>query len=206
MFIDSFSLADDDRTREELGIDLVYSPVGKLKPSVVEAETVQELKEGIESKRMKSDLLIVFPKSFDVVRSAFSDHRVDIVMEPFLGRKDIGVDHVCMKSAHENNVFLGIRFSSFLFSHGRERAKFLRTLSRLVFLAQKYRAGMSMASGAETKWDMRRPREMMSLLINAGAEHQFAMDAVGLGLWKKIQENRERIEGKRFGQVVLEDG
>ena len=176
--------------------------MGKFKPiKIVEAGSEAEVKEAIAKWRRKV-LFLGVKGNYDANRSAMFDSRIDAVVDPFLGN-DLGFDHICLKKAEENDVAIAVTFINFLQLHRKDRVRYLRRLRRVLFLAEKYGVKVIIASGAETWLDMRRPREMMSLLINLGYPFELAMKSVSEWPSTIFQLNREKIEGKRKGGVWI---
>ena len=210
MFVDAItSLQPSEpalRMAERFGIARIGydgEEMGKFFPAkVIEAVKAEDVKKGIEKWRMKA-LILAVRGNYEANRTAMHDSRVDLVLDPFVGRNDLGVDHICLKKAEENDVAIGITFMNFLLLHRKARVKYLRGLRRLLFLAEKYGVKVVISSGAESWLDMRRPREMMSLLINLGYPFELAMKSVSEWPARMAEMNREKIEGRRKGGVWL---
>ncbi len=210
MFVDAItSLMPGEkelRAADMLGIDVIGydgEEMGKFRPiKVVDAKTQDEVKAAIEKWRRKV-LLLGIRGNYEANRAAFHDSRIDVVVDPFVGRADLGLDHICLKKAEENNVGIAITFLNFIMLHKKDRVRYLRQLRRIVSLAEKYRVKVIMTSGAETWLDMRKPREMASLLIASGMSFENAMKAVGEWPSEIFEMNAEKLEGLRRGGVWI---
>ena len=192
---------------EKLGIDMIGyegEEIGKFAPiKIIEANSQEEVKSGMDKWRSKA-LLIAVKGNYEANRTAMHDSRADVVIEPFFWSNDLGIDHICLKKAEENDVAIAVEFIHFLSLHKKDRVRYLRQLRRTIELAEKYSVKIIMASGAETWLDMRKPREMASLLINLGMPFEDAMKSVSEWPASIFSRNREKIEGKRKGGVWIE--
>ncbi|NJE61740.1 Ribonuclease P protein component 3 [Thermococcus sp. 21S7] len=95
---------------------------------------------------------------------------VDALISPWLGRKDPGFDHVLAKIAARKGVAIGFSFSPLLTAGPYERVQLLRFMAKTWQLVDKYSVPRFITSSAETKWEVRSPRDLMSLGISIGME------------------------------------
>ncbi|WP_297507168.1 Ribonuclease P protein component 3 [Thermococcus sp.] len=94
----------------------------------------------------------------------------DALISPWLGRKDTGFDHTLAGMASRRNVAIGFSLSPLLKASPYERALTLRFMMKVWELVRKYRVPRFITSSAESRWEVRSPRDLMSLGINIGME------------------------------------
>ena len=95
---------------------------------------------------------------------------VDALISPWLGRKDPGFDHVLAKIAAKKGVAIGFSLAPLLTANPYERVQILRFMTKTWQLVRKYDVPRFITSSAESRWDVRSPRDLMSLGINLGME------------------------------------
>ena len=96
--------------------------------------------------------------------------KVDALISPWLGRKDYGFDHTLAGMASRRDVAVGFSLSPLLRANPYERALTLRFMAKVWELTRKYRVPRFITSSAESKWEVRSPRDLMSLGINIGMD------------------------------------
>ncbi len=155
---------DWDSLKEELReLRGTYGKVALLlvtkKPSLIRAFKARNLKA----------LLYVQGGDMRVNRMAI-EAKVDALISPWLGRKDYGFDHTLAGMAGRRGVAIGFSLSPLLRANPYERALMLRFMAKVWELTKKYRVPRFITSSAESKWEVRSPRDLMSLGINIGME------------------------------------
>ena len=95
---------------------------------------------------------------------------VDALISPWLGRKDPGFDHVLARIAAKKGVAIGFSLSPLLTANPYERVQLLRFMTKTWQLVDKYSVPRFITSSAESKWEVRSPRDLMSLGINVGMD------------------------------------
>lgn len=171
---------------------------------VISPKNPDELHSELERNRGNYELIAVSGGDYEVNRAACEDNRVDLLLHPERGRMDSGIDHICAKSAADNNVAIAIVFSELLNSKNRPREIYF--LQRNAYLCRKYGAKMISVSGASGIWEMRAPRELASIAHVMGLEINDAISSVSSFPEEKITANREKLSGSRFGEVRLVKG
>ncbi len=207
MFVDAITyLTAGDDVATSLGFSMVGTTSGEgglfRKILVVESSDPEEMRKAVYKNRKKYELIAVKPLSFPVTREASRFKLVDVILDPYEGRNDIGVDHITLKFASENNIAIGLSFYNFLMTHKKERVRTLRFMRKIIQLSMKYRTPLVITSGARDKFELRGPREMMSLAINLGADFQTAQKSVSSTPESIFTTNRMKIEGKMFAEVM----
>ncbi|WP_297516790.1 Ribonuclease P protein component 3 [Thermococcus sp.] len=155
---------DWDSLKEELReLRRTYGKVAVLlvtrKPSLIRAFKARNLKA----------LLYVQGGDMRVNRMAI-EAKVDALISPWLGRKDYGFDHTLAGMAGRRGVAIGFSLSPLLRANPYERALTLRFMAKVWELVRKYRVPRFITSSAESRWEVRGPRDLMSLGINIGME------------------------------------
>jgi ribonuclease P/MRP protein subunit RPP1 len=138
---------------------------------------------------------------YDVNRAACENPMIDVLCHPELGRKDSGLDHVCMKAAADNSVAIEINFREVLESYKIKRTYVLSSMKKNIKLARKYGTSIVTTSGAVTKWGMRSARELASISYLLGLELGQAIDSVSVVPESIVRKNREKLAGKRWEGV-----
>ncbi|NJE49113.1 Ribonuclease P protein component 3 [Thermococcus sp. 9N3] len=155
---------DWDSLKEELReLRRTYGKVAVLlvtrKPSLIRAFKARNLRA----------LLYVQGGDMRVNRMAI-EAKVDALISPWLGRKDYGFDHTLAGMAGRRGVAIGFSLSPLLRANPYERALTLRFMAKVWELVRKYRVPRFITSSAESRWEVRSPRDLMSLGINIGME------------------------------------
>jgi len=104
------------------------------------------------------------------VNRAALEAGVDALISPWIGRKDPGFDHVLARMASRRGVAIGFSLSPLLRTGPYERVQLLRFMTKTWQLVKKYDVPRFITSSAEEKWEVRAPRDLMSLGINIGME------------------------------------
>lgn len=176
------------------GIDLISSVM--IKPAKPE-----ELAKLIGSAREKAEILMVHGGDYDVNRAACENSAVDMLCHPELGRKDSGLDHICARAAHDNNVAIEVNFREVLESFKRNRIYILSALRKNIDLCKKYDTKIITNSSAVTKWGMRSARELAAIANLLGLDLGKAIETTSSIPEQMIKENREKLAGKRYEGV-----
>ena len=178
------------------GIDIVSAVMLK-------ANNAQDLNMLAKKARNKAELLLVHGGNYEVNRAACENPLIDILCHPELGRKDSGLDHICMKSASENNVAIEVNFREVLESYKRNRVYMLTAMKKNIKLCEKYEVPVVTCSGAMTKWGMRSGRELASVAYLLGLELGKAIDTASSVPHSLVAKNRERLAGRLWEGVEL---
>jgi ribonuclease P/MRP protein subunit RPP1 len=179
------------------GIDIVSAVMLK-------AGSPQDLNMMAKKARNKADILLVHGGIYDINRAACENPYVDILCHPELGRKDSGLDHICMKSAAENNVAIEINFREIMESYKRNRVYMLSSMKKNIKLCIKYDVPVITCSGAVTKWGMRSGREMASIAYLLGMELGKAINTTSSTPESFVQKNREKLAGKQWAGIEVD--
>lgn len=183
---------------ERTDIDVI--PVIMLKP-----QHAHELAVMAEKARSKCVVLMVHGGDYDINRAACENPMIDVVCHPELGRRDSGLDHVCVKAAKENDVAIEVNFREILQSHKQTRVSVLSSLRTNIRLCKAYGTKMITTSSAVTKWGLRSGRDLASFSHLLGLELSDAIASVTTVPETIVKTNREKLAGKRWGGIVVEE-
>ena len=178
------------------GIDAVNCIM--LKPS-----SAQELNDVAGRVRNKCEILMVHGGDYEINRAACENSVIDVLCHPELGRRDSGLDHVCMKAAADNEVAIEVNFREVLESYKIKRTYVLSAMKKNIKLARKYGANTVTTSGAVTKWGMRSGRELAAITHLLGLELGQAIDSASAVPESMVRKNREKLAGKRWQGVNI---
>jgi ribonuclease P/MRP protein subunit RPP1 len=120
-----------------------------------------------------------------------------------MGRPDSGLDHICARAAHDNNVAIEVSFHEVLDAYKRNRVHILAALRKNVMLARKYEAPVITSSGALSKWGLRSGRELAALANILGMELGKAVESVSSVPESIVRANREKLAGTRWEGVAI---
>lgn len=170
---------------------------------IVKPADLEELDKLVKKVRNKAELLMIHGGDYDINRAACENSMVDVLCHPELGRKDSGLDHVCVKAAQENGVAIEINFREVLESYKRYRVHILSNMGKNVKLCNKYEAGVVTNSGAITKWGLRAGRDLAAITNILGMELGKAIGSVSTVPEEIVKANRDKLAEKRWEGVKV---
>lgn len=179
------------------GIELISSIM--LKPP-----KAADLAGAAEKMRNKAEVLMVHGGDYDINRAACENPMIDVLCHPELGRKDSGLDHICVRAAHDNNVAIEINFREVLESYKRNRVYVLSSMKKNIDLCRKYETKIVTSSSAVTKWGLRSGRELSAIANLLGLELGKSIETTSAVPENIVKTNREKLSGKRFEGVRVE--
>jgi len=179
------------------GIDLINAVI-------VKAETPEELNRIVKEVRNSAEIVMVHGGNYDINRTACENHMVDILCHPELGRKDSGLDHICVRAAKDNNVAIEINFREVLESFKRHRLYVLSSMKNNIMLCKKYEVDVVTTSAAVSKWELRGGRELASMSYLLGLDLASAIASVTTIPENIVKTNREKLKGNLWEGVKLE--
>ena len=168
----------------------------------IQAKDVNELKEILSKVREKVMIVAVSGGDYTINRAACEDPRVDILSHPEAGRFDNGLDEPCLDLATQNNVAIEINFREILNSFRKNRSYLLDHIAQNIRLCNDFRTPIIICSGAQSVWDMRVPRDLISIanILEMDIGKAFlSMSSVPLEI---VNENKKTLEGKKITEGV----
>ncbi len=195
-------MADKIETLREIrpDIDLVFGVE-------IDTDNVSEMRKIVNKIRDRSEIITVKGGDYPVNRAACENSKVDILMDPDLNRSDIGLDEYCMKRANENNVIIAYSFRKLEEIYKKPRSHRFDHISTIIKVSEKTRTRVTMVSNAYSKWQLRSPRELASILNILGMELGKAIDMTTELPKRAVKRNRKKSDSDYVaeGVEVLED-
>ena len=188
-------LKEVERLRKEFGdgIDIITGVM-------VEGKKERSLLEKIVKLRRKVEVIFVNSKGdYKINRFACSRKEVDILCN-FWDEKGIGIDHICIKDAKENQVFFEICLAEYL-----ENQDILIKFRECARVFKKSNASVIITSGAKDVFGLRKGRDLASLLSIFDFGLERSLDAVSALPESLVRENRKKLKQPVIGVEVLED-
>ena len=200
-------ICDDYESKEKLAelknlIKEVETEIEVYPGVLIKADSVNEMKEKISKVRESALVVVVAGGNYEINRAACDDPRVDILAHPEQGRIDSGLDDVCMEAATHNNVAIQINFREILYSFRKQRSYTLNHITKNIELANHFRTPVIICSGARSTWDMRAPRELVSIANVLGLEISKAFLGITSVPQQIIEGNKKTLEGKKITEGV----
>jgi len=161
-----------------------------------------ELKTALNKVREKVVIVIVHGGNYQINRTVCEDSRVDILAHPELGRPDSGLDRACLNLATENNVSIQINFREILYSFRKPRSYVFNHITKNIKLCNEYKTPMITCSGAQSVWDMRGPRELVSIANVLGLELGRAFASVTSVPQSIVENNIKTLKGEKVTEGV----
>jgi len=168
----------------------------------IQAKSVNEMKEILSKIREKVLIVTVSGGDFLINKAACEDSRVDILFHPESGRFDNGLDESCLESARQNNIAIEINFREILNSFRKPRSYTINHISQNIELCNHFKVPMTICSGAQSIWDMRTPRDLISIANAMGMDIGSAFLSMSSIPLQIIGENKKILEGKKITEGV----
>jgi ribonuclease P/MRP protein subunit RPP1 len=171
---------------------------------IIKADNPSEMSEIATKIRNKTEIVMVHGGDYDINRAACDSSIIDVLCHPELGRKDSGLDHICVKAASENSVAIELNFREILESYKRKRIYILSSIRKNVNLAKKYGARIVTTSGAVNKWGLRSGRDLASFAYLLGLDLGDAIETTSTIPAEMVRINREKLAGKAWEGIRVE--
>jgi ribonuclease P/MRP protein subunit RPP1 len=168
----------------------------------IQTTDVSELRDIISKVRDSVLVVVVAGGNYNINRAACEDPRVDILAHPEMGRIDNGLDQVCLEAATHNNVAIQVNFREVLYSFRKPRSYVLNHIAKNIRLTDHYRTPVIVCSGAQSIWDMRAARELISIANVLGLDLGKAFIGATTVPQEIIVKNKKTLEGKRITEGV----
>ncbi len=206
---DGFALADRFESVEKFKAfkaaiaDVQKKTKVEIFPAVeIQVAEPNDLKRALEKVRNLALVVIVLGGNYKINRAACEDARVDILAHPAFGRLDSGLDEACLQKAFENNVSIELNFKEILNSFRRQRAQVLQNSAMNLKLCEALKVKTILCSGAGNIWEMRDPRQIISVAENLGLELSKGFSAASEIPEKIIEKNKAIFSGTRIAEGV----
>ena len=157
------------------------------------AKSPQQVAHLAKALRGKAEVIAVVGGDLEVNRAAVETPEVDLLLRPWEGRQDAGVNHVVARLAKKNNVAILFELEPLMHAAKRGRSELFERYERTARLLRKYHAPFVIASGARSAWDLRGPSELVSFGRLLGFDDKQIQESMSGNM---IRENRKRLSGK----------
>lgn len=148
---------------------------------VLESTDWGRLKKEIKEERVRNELIHYRLSDSGIDRKASQDHRIDSFIV-----SDQAPEEATVKNLSENNTAITLDFSTILDTSKKRKNSVLSEWRRTVFLADKNDIELYITTGTESKFDLRPPRMLESLINSLDGDLDNPED--------KMKENREKLE------------
>ena len=170
---------------ERLGYDrlvFVYEKAGPMvessKVKIEKAVLAKPNKVG----RVKGTVIV---ECSDYLRYALESKNVDIIFnlenqkKDFMHHRNSGLNQVLAGLAHKNKIKIGVSLSNIFKAENMLRSQILGRIMQNIRICRKYKVDMVLASFAHEPFEMRTPKDIMSLGICLGMHPSEARKALG---------------------------
>jgi ribonuclease P/MRP protein subunit RPP1 len=155
---------------------------------VLEEAEWGKMKRQVDQNRDEYHVLCVNGGSQKINREAVSDPRIDLLIHPGKDRKDSGFDRGTAQLAAQNNVSLCLDFSRIL-EEDKQRTHVLSEWRKNLGLCNKYNADFTVSTFATKEYELRHPRDLMSMIESLGFPGTKAFDTSET----IIEKNRRKL-------------
>lgn len=161
--------------------------------------SAQELRKNSRKVLESVDFVFVKGGIDEVNRVASESWEVDILCHPeksaekdFMRQKNSGLDHVMVKLMAEHGIAVEFNFSEILNSYGMLRSQIIGRMRQNIILARKYDAMVILTSGADDRWGLRAPRDLIAVGKMLGMTDAEAKAAVSENPIRLIEKSKNR--------------
>lgn len=127
------------------------------------AKNPEDLKRKVQKFRNKVDILLVNGGDVKINRAACEDPRVDVLLQPYKGCRDSGINHVLARKAAENSVAIELNLK-YLFKTGlKHRYRVFNQFRHIISLQRKFNFPVIITSDATSIYDLRTPQDIIAL-------------------------------------------
>lgn len=130
---------------------------------VINETNPQILRKEVQRNYRKVDLIMANGGDDKINRTICETPQIDIFNQPYIEKRNSGINHVLSKLLVENNITVNINLVDILKHKGFFRAKTLNYINQLLMLQRKYGFRTVVSSGSESFYDVRSPRNMILL-------------------------------------------
>ncbi|MDD5181980.1 MAG: RNase P subunit p30 family protein [Candidatus Nanoarchaeia archaeon] len=182
MYYDIWNEANEPKILEKLG----FTPVD-LKPAVISARTVNEIKSFTE-KNKDAGLIILRKPNEKVLKAAVQECAIDAT--------DAFVEYPIIMKLSERNIAVLLNFNELLNADSVHTPRLIYLMSRTVRLCRKYKVPVMITSGASDKYSQRSVSELIAFGENLGMTAGEAKEALSRHQNRILERNRLKKAGK----------
>lgn len=154
-------------------------------------KSVNEMKKWVRELRNQVDIIAVRSgfEGKNIYVNAILDKRVDIILLSDI-REFESLDYAHYKMARENSTLIEIITRNLIIKLGIQRSKLMRQMIKSCKQIVQSKANFVISSGAQSKWELRGPRELVSLAGLMKIPEKYAVNAISIYPEKLIQKIR----------------
>ena len=161
-----------------------------------------DLKKKVQKSRKNADIIMVRGGDLKINRAACEERSIDVLSQPYRSRRDTGINHVLAKKAAENNVAIEINLKNLLNTNLRYRYRIISQFRHIVGLQRKFKFPLIISSNANSKYDLKTPRDIIALAKCFGMTFEESFDAISRTPRDIIETNNKRdsfiVDGVRM--------
>lgn len=148
-----------------IGILVDFNNVFKIKNKIKDKNFFTVIKNTDDNRK------IIEKSCVSLIHSLETDNKLD-----FMHQRASGLNQIMCKFAKQNKVNIGFSFKSILQS--KNKSQILGRISQNIRLCRKYKVKTTIASFAEKPFEMRAPRDLISLFITLGMTQTEAQNSL----------------------------
>ena len=152
----------------------------------------EDLKKKVQKSRRNADIIMVRGGDLKVNRAACEERSIDVLSQPYRSRRDTGINHILAKKAAENNVAIEINLKTLLNTNLRYRYRIISQFRHIVGLQRKFKFPLIISSNANSKYDLKTPRDIIALAKCFGMTFEESFDAISRTPKDIIETNNKR--------------
>lgn len=152
-------------------------------------KSVSEMKKCVGELRNQVDIIAVRSgfEGKNIYVNAILDKRVDIISLYNIIEFE-NLDYAHYKMARENSTLIEIITRNLITKLGIERSKLMRQMIKSCKQIVQSKASFVISSGAQSKWELRGPEELISLSSLMKIPEKYALNAISIQPEKLIQK------------------
>jgi ribonuclease P/MRP protein subunit RPP1 len=151
-----------------------------------------DLKKKVLKSRRNADIIMVRGGDLKINRAACEERSIDVLSQPYRSRRDMGINHILAKKAAENNVAIEINLKTLLNTNLRYRYRIISQFRHIVGLQRKFKFPLIISSNANSKYDLKTPRDIIALAKCFGMTFEESFDAISRIPKNIIETNNTR--------------
>ncbi|MHA1651131.1 MAG: RNase P subunit p30 family protein [Candidatus Helarchaeota archaeon] len=152
-------------------------------------KTTDEMKKWVKNLRNQVDIIAIKSGIEDktIYVNAIVDKRIDIISLSEIADFE-SLEYVHFKMARNNGKLIEIVVRNLILQSGVQRSKLLRQMIKTCTQIIRSKVPFLISSGAQSKWEMRAPRELVALASLVKIPEKIAFEAVSTHAEKLIQK------------------
>jgi ribonuclease P/MRP protein subunit RPP1 len=167
--------------------------------ATIEPKTTAELKRLVKKLRNQVDILAVKSgiNEKNIYVNAILDKRVDVIS--LVDMPDFNLDYAHFKMAKKNGTMIELVTRNLIIQGGVRRSKLMRQMIKCCGQLSRAKAPFLISSGAQSKWELRGPRDLIALVSLIGIPEQMGLEGISIHPEKLI----EKIQMIRDPSVIM---